>query len=37
VQRECRHNKRRDAPNTSQLLLDGLKWSSKPLKKRNRR
>lgn len=37
VQRECHLNSRRDAPNSSQLLLEGLKWSSKPLKKRKRR
>lgn len=37
VQQECRLNTRRDAPNTSQQLFDGLKWSDKPLKKRKRR
>jgi hypothetical protein len=37
IQHECRLNKRRDAPTTSQLLLDGLKWSDKPLKKRKQR
>lgn len=37
VEREARLEKRRDAPSTTQLLLDGLKWSDKPLRKRKLR
>jgi Transposase DDE domain len=35
--RGARLNSRRDAPNASQLVLDGLKWSQKPLKRKKHR
>ena len=37
IQKGSHLNRRRDAPNTSQLLLEGLKWSQKPLKRKTRR
>jgi Transposase DDE domain len=37
IQQGSRLNSRRDAPNASQLLLEGLTWSDKPLKKKKRR
>ncbi len=37
IQQGSRLNSRRDAPNASQLLLEGLTWSGKPLKKKKRR
>lgn len=37
IQQGSRLNPRRDAPNASQLLLEGLTWSTKTLKKKKRR